>query len=461
MQLKPLGFLIPIFSGYDVFISYRWKDSTAYTKNLADQLEGKGLKCFVDYKGMTKGDMITASLKRAIRKSTMLVLVITDSVATSTWIAQELETFPAKKRKIIPISVDGAVDRLPLTEKPWTILTGRDRIEESVENVLNGLPASHVAADIDRALTVQRQTAVAAQKIFRLSAVIGLIVLALAAATAYNAYRAKQQQAVAASMSAQADEKSKEAITQASRADEQAKEAKRQADVAEEKTREAKIQSEVASKMAAESKKQAAIALRMTEEAKKQKALAARMTEESIRQRGIATEQKQVATTQTMIATRKQADLKILQLRGSLTDTVKAMDDVYKNNEYPGDEAYTKVLDDRYEEFRREGMKDFKDAMTLIREWGTGKEFIDIVRTYAGQFYGDDEVNELISLYDEIVKLPKTNQNEEALWAQEELLEIIGYRYKDLKDEAKSADYLLRAKKLKETLLSSNKNNSK
>jgi hypothetical protein len=88
MALK--SFVESIF-GYDVFISHRWSDeSKQYAQKLKIQLENRGLDCFVDQTNLPKGESIPDSIKRAIGRSKMFILVCSDDVLTSTWIPSEL-----------------------------------------------------------------------------------------------------------------------------------------------------------------------------------------------------------------------------------------------------------------------------------------------------------------------------------------------------------------------------------
>lgn len=239
---SPFSFLIQFLSGFDIFISYRWRDAQPYVKALATELENKGFTCFIDVKGMTKGDLINNTLKRAIRKSTMFVVVVTDNVPSSVWIPQELAAFPSHKRKVVPINVDGAMDLLQLEHKPWDRLLNRDAIRESKANIIKATPSEQVTLEIERAFTVKRQEAVAAGKVFRLALAVATVVLIAAGFAVYQLREARSQQKIAALMTLDASLQRYKAEQKTAEADVQKKKADEQLAVANAQTKEANLQ---------------------------------------------------------------------------------------------------------------------------------------------------------------------------------------------------------------------------
>jgi hypothetical protein len=229
MPLKsPFRFLIQFLSGYDIFISYRWQDATSYAEDLAEQLESKGFNCFLDKKGLRKGELISDTLRRAIRRSTMFVLVVTENVAApdSVWIPQELEAFPASgKRALVPIDVGGSLKLVPLDRKPWDVLGGRNAVSEKPESLRDGKSSQKVVTEIESAFTFKRQEAVAAAKVFRSAMGVALAVCLMIAVAVNRTIEARNQQAIAGEKTRLAEDKSREAEEKAKVAEEKKAEA--------------------------------------------------------------------------------------------------------------------------------------------------------------------------------------------------------------------------------------------
>jgi hypothetical protein len=76
----------PLF-GDDVFISYSRKDS-AYVLRFANELLARGLSPYVDQWASPLGAELPTSLKRALRRSSMLVVIATPDSAVSENVAR-------------------------------------------------------------------------------------------------------------------------------------------------------------------------------------------------------------------------------------------------------------------------------------------------------------------------------------------------------------------------------------
>ena len=183
-----------IFSGYDVFISYRRKDTVMkYALNLAEELKKRGgLECFVDETGLSRGDSIPASIRRGIKKSKMFVLLVTEGIDESRWIPEELKTATKRRRKVVPVNFSGEVDRLPLDQKPWDALVDRSRVEEDIRALVDSIPSGHVAAEVDQAFTFTRQKVRRTQILFGVGSVF-LGISLLATVSAAQAWRIRNE----------------------------------------------------------------------------------------------------------------------------------------------------------------------------------------------------------------------------------------------------------------------------
>src|ERR1700712_2122154 len=101
-RLKNLQHLL---FGQDIFISYRWgsekENRQEYIEKLSTALEKLGLDCFIDNKTLTTGDNVQESIVKAISRSRMFVLIVTDDITKSEWIPLEIEQAVKSNCKIV------------------------------------------------------------------------------------------------------------------------------------------------------------------------------------------------------------------------------------------------------------------------------------------------------------------------------------------------------------------------
>ena len=102
--------IIGVLFGYDIFISYSRSDAVRYPPELANRLRAlepaekfSRLSIYVDQWGAPPGDKLPARLVRALKRSGMLIIVVSRGAAGSSFVRQEVDAFVAMKRLIIPI----------------------------------------------------------------------------------------------------------------------------------------------------------------------------------------------------------------------------------------------------------------------------------------------------------------------------------------------------------------------
>lgn len=93
--------------GDDIFISYSRADGAIYAAGLANELVKLKFSCKIDQWGTQAGQEIPPQLRRALRRSSLLVLVGTEGAANSVPVTQELTEFKKTGRIIVPIIFDG------------------------------------------------------------------------------------------------------------------------------------------------------------------------------------------------------------------------------------------------------------------------------------------------------------------------------------------------------------------
>ena len=250
--------LIRFLFGDDVFISYSRRDGASYAAALANELSRpeRGLTCFLDQWGASAATTLSRPVVRALRRSTMLVLVGTPAASESLMVREEVRRFSAQHwlrahRPILPINVGGALDRVS-----WTELTGLHRTIETDEARKDGLPSEAVIRLITNSYTFARRN----HRVRWLS--IGAAVLLLASVVA----------TVVAVVSR------RDALVQSQRADESTREAQRLTGVAQDATRQADQKTGEARDNARKAEEQAAIAFANARRADNERLLTERQT---------------------------------------------------------------------------------------------------------------------------------------------------------------------------------------
>ena len=173
-----------LFAGNDIFLSYRWKDrNKEYGLRLTEELEKRGFACYIDEKGLSRGEFVTGALERAIRRSRMFVVLITDDIEESKWVPKEIAIASKRGRKIVPVNINGAMDKLSFDDERWSPLRDRSRVEESHEALERRSPSPHVVQQIDEAYQFTRQSVIATRTLFAVGAIFfGLSVAAVVSA---------------------------------------------------------------------------------------------------------------------------------------------------------------------------------------------------------------------------------------------------------------------------------------
>jgi len=95
--------------GYDFFISYRWSDARVYAVRLREALVSRGLVVFLDSSDYTKGDHWREEGRRALHRSSRLLLVCSPEVHDSNAVLHEVEIFTGLARRILPIDIEGSL----------------------------------------------------------------------------------------------------------------------------------------------------------------------------------------------------------------------------------------------------------------------------------------------------------------------------------------------------------------
>lgn len=160
--------------GNDVFISYSRADASAYALALASELTKEKLTCYLDQWNAPPGVEIPATVKTALKRSSMLVLVGTREAAASPAVGEEVREFLKTGRPILPISFEDS-----LTDAVWfPSIRGLARTEEIPEAIAKESPSQRVITRVVNAEGFTRRDK-RLRRIFLFTA-IGIVLLVLA-----------------------------------------------------------------------------------------------------------------------------------------------------------------------------------------------------------------------------------------------------------------------------------------
>lgn len=98
-----LNWFADVLLGYDVFVSYAWRDGREYARRLVGALSEQGYRCFLDDSEIPSGSDLTETVPLSLRRSSSLVVVVTEAAVASHHVAGEIRSFASSSRPLIPI----------------------------------------------------------------------------------------------------------------------------------------------------------------------------------------------------------------------------------------------------------------------------------------------------------------------------------------------------------------------
>lgn len=172
------------FFGYDFFISYRWSDGRTYAARLHEELVSRGLVVFLDSSDYAKGDHWREDGRRALHRSSRLLLVCTPDAHDSNAVLHEVEIFARLQRRILPVDISGSLrsrkSRLSSQISPEVLCF----LEPSLDCLTHG-PSQQTVDDVVNSFELVRQHV---RRLRWLSAVVIILACALIGAIAAGIY---------------------------------------------------------------------------------------------------------------------------------------------------------------------------------------------------------------------------------------------------------------------------------
>jgi WD40 repeat protein len=178
--------------GYDWFISYARNDGTAYVLELCEQLARHDFRCFLDGIGFFPGERLVPATRRAIRRTTVFLLVASPGALQSPHVRAELKEAIRRGKTVIPIDVGGVLRSDGGRSGLVAMLGDRLWIDEDGPALGRG-PSPAVMGELLRTFTFTRRSRLQ-QRVFAGAAALFLAVSAVAS---LQTWRAKQSQRVA------------------------------------------------------------------------------------------------------------------------------------------------------------------------------------------------------------------------------------------------------------------------
>jgi hypothetical protein len=127
--------LAPV-TGFDIFISYSLQDGKLLAKELNRVLTEKKFRCFLDQEHVQGGDALTPKISRALKKSTLLVVLLTEKATQSSWVQKEVTTYQQSRKnaRFFPIAVSPTdINKLPAHFHFLSDFSGSSSIKEIEE----------------------------------------------------------------------------------------------------------------------------------------------------------------------------------------------------------------------------------------------------------------------------------------------------------------------------------------
>jgi hypothetical protein len=129
-------------------VSYACVDASEYAKDLALALRERAFARFLDVESIQPGSDIKVTLRRALKKSSFVILLVTEGAFRSEWVPWEVATFAKKNPgNVLPVEIGRSFEGIQIDGTPFELLRDRLRIRD---DSTNQIPSPAVIAEIER-----------------------------------------------------------------------------------------------------------------------------------------------------------------------------------------------------------------------------------------------------------------------------------------------------------------------
>ncbi|NTG32426.1 TIR domain-containing protein [Agrobacterium rhizogenes] len=164
-----------LFLGFDVFISYAWRDGRKYAEQLKAELSSRGYRCFLDNSEMVGGTNLTLRIKSALLRSSSLVVVATRGAFESKHVLSELRIFNRPQRHLVPVFLEPDLREVAVGEAA-EVLQARVWIDDE-EGARLGGPLPDVVEKLVRTFKFVRATWLRLVAVLAIAALFGIVAL--------------------------------------------------------------------------------------------------------------------------------------------------------------------------------------------------------------------------------------------------------------------------------------------
>lgn len=217
--------------GYDWFISYARRDGSVYASQLCEQLTSHDFRSFLDSSDFSPGEQLPLATRRAIRRSTVVILVASPAAVVSPHVIREVQNAKRLGKKIVPISIGGVLQREALDEVLRQYLENLLWIDEEDTALVEG-PSARVTGELLRTFTFVRRS----RWQQRILAAAALLFLVLFVATSVETWRERSATRLEREQRERAQRGEEEARRQTDIANKEKRFAEEQKRIAEEQT---------------------------------------------------------------------------------------------------------------------------------------------------------------------------------------------------------------------------------
>jgi WD40 repeat protein len=185
--------------GYDIFVSYKRADASGFAAALVHELYQRDYRCFLDRSDAPAGVPLDDHIRVALRKSKVLVVIVTRGALESPWVTEELQVFcSGRKRPVIALDVDHLFSSLAVSGSPWGRLRGTNPIwlDVRASEISDNRPSDELVQGIEQLFTYIRANL---RRRFAVSIAGGLLGIAACVAvfTAVRENRARKAEVAA------------------------------------------------------------------------------------------------------------------------------------------------------------------------------------------------------------------------------------------------------------------------